>query len=294
MSKKMSKVSLKKAAHRHAIYYLIFSELHSTPTTDDFDVLSIEHQNLIAGLNYSWSNDNHDEFIRYVLVLSNPVSGYLSIRGYWNKVDETLSNAVEVAKKTGRVQDLAIFTGNRATIQTYFGNLTQSQISHRQAKEIFESINDRPNLAIALHELGFIAIELEHFDEAELSLNEGLAIHLENFDNRNASRSLHELGRLSQKRGDYGKANDYYHQSLDLKSEIEDTVGSAQVLHQLGNLALIQGHFSEAEGLYQQSLAQRISVGDKIGTAQTMHQIGILYHQQGKMEEAKEHYLGSL
>jgi tetratricopeptide (TPR) repeat protein len=96
----------------------------------------------------------------------------------------------------------------------------------------------------------------------------------------------HQLGRVAQQRGHLDQAEDWYRQSLTIKEQLGDRPGMAGTYHQLGVVARRRGHLDEAEDWCRQSLTINEELGNRPDMASSYGQLGLLAEERGRPSEA--------
>ncbi len=104
----------------------------------------------------------------------------------------------------------------------------------------------------------------------------------------------HQMGNVALEQRHYEQAQQYYQQALDLKIEFGDRYGQASTYHNMGSVALAQRHYEQAQQYYQQALDLHIEFGDRYEQASTYGQLGNLYQDTRELEKAGEAFQKAL
>jgi DNA-binding NarL/FixJ family response regulator len=115
--------------------------------------------------------------------------------------------------------------------------------------------------------LGWGAMRIGDYGEAESRLEEGLVVCRQSGDLRQITSALAGLGELAIRRGQYERARDFLGESLDISQRSGDKWGIAIALGSLGWIALIRRDLREMRRLLSESLDIRMVTGDKGGIA---------------------------
>ena len=174
------------------------------------------------------------------------------------------------------------------------GRLEEAEDWYRKSLAIKEELGDRPYMASTYHQLGITAQDRGRLEEAEDWYRKSLAIS-EDLGNRPyMASSYHQLGITAQDRGRLEEADDWYRKSLAIEEELGDRPAMATTYHQLGNTAYLRGRLEEAEDWYRKSLAISEDLGNRAYMAGSYHQLGITAQDRGRLEEADDWYRKSL
>ncbi|MGH8964804.1 MAG: tetratricopeptide repeat protein, partial [Actinomycetes bacterium] len=98
--------------------------------------------------------------------------------------------------------------------------------------------------------------------------------------------TYHQLGMVAQQRGHLDEAQQWYLKSLTITEELGDRPGMAISYHQLGMVAQDRGHLDEAQQWYLKSLTIKEELGNQPGMAHTFGQLGLLAEARGHPEQA--------
>ncbi len=140
--------------------------------------------------------------------------------------------------------------------------------------------------ARALVKLGELHHLLEEQTAADQRLREGLAIWQTLQDQPNLAYTLFQLGKATTTRGDYAQAKNLLQESLALYRRIGDSWGIASVLNQLAGMASHLGDYSGAEAYLEEAapLMENMPQRPTIGVASNL--LGRTLLGQGETERA--------
>jgi tetratricopeptide (TPR) repeat protein len=145
-----------------------------------------------------------------------------------------------------------------------------------------------------LTRLGTLYFLLGHWAEAEVALQQSLAICREVGDRKNEGAILNNLGNVYSSQKRWAEAEAVYQQSLIIKQELGDRIGEGRILNNLGVIYDSQGHWAGAEQFYQQSLVIYRELGDRVEEGRILNNLGVIYDSQGRWVEAEQFYQQSL
>ncbi len=178
----------------------------------------------------------------------------------------------------------------------------------KRAYEIKTKLDDRPNQALTLHELGETKRKQLQFRQARKYFMEALSIFNEQNDIYNQAKTNLNLGIACELQGSsknydeavifYQKANRYYRMC---KADHDQ----ANVLNQLGNVLSQRGtiendheKLKNAESNYHDALRIFKKYNDEVNVLKINYNLGVLAHERGSLEnenrdafwEQAEHY----
>jgi ATP/maltotriose-dependent transcriptional regulator MalT len=163
-----------------------------------------------------------------------------------------------------------------------------------QAIRRLRADNLRPDLADALRVQAMVALWQERWEEAECSLEEGLALAREVGDRWWQAYTLSWLGSALLRAGDPAAARPVYEEALALYGELGDQWGRVQPLIGLGDAAAAQGDVAAARARYEEALALARQTGDKHSAARALVGIAGTALQQGDVAGARAAYAQGL
>jgi tetratricopeptide (TPR) repeat protein len=180
----------------------------------------------------------------------------------------------------------------------YFGVASVAQ----RAERIYTA-QDPPDLlglASALNSRGSALFQESRFGEAELLLQQALAILEEALgsEHPHVANSLNSLAELCRVQSEYTKAEPLYNRSLAIREKAfgPEHPNVAQSLDNLAALYRAQGRYTDAEPLYQRALSiwEQSLGSEHPDFAQSLNNLAVLYDVQGRYADAEPLYLRSL
>lgn len=143
--------------------------------------------------------------------------------------------------------------------------------------------------ALALRALGLFAHALGQNDQAELWLEEALAVCERSHDRRNHAYALQSLGMVRASQGRYQDARRMCADSLPLFEQLRDWKSVAAVLDSQHRVEAALGCYVEAEALALRSLQLRRQEGNRLGEGMALSGLALLALWQGRAPQAT-HY----
>jgi len=165
---------------------------------------------------------------------------------------------------------------------------------HEESLALYQGLEDRQGIAIALYSLGNVAIKQGEYARAAALYEESLALGRQLRDARGIARALTSLGNVAFEQGDNERAAALFEEGLVLCRKLRANKLIAAVLTNLGNVRRKQGDYGRASLLHEEGLALHRDLGDKYGTALSLVNLGDAALDQGDAERAIDLYEESL
>jgi CHAT domain-containing protein len=177
-----------------------------------------------------------------------------------------------------------------ATVQNYRGHLTEAADLFRKSLKVAREERDDAFLeASDLLNLGMVAFEMEHYDEALASLNEAA-----NFARPIQARLVLEAaagnsGSAYFQLGDFQKALSSYQQAEKEAKEIGTTSAQVDWLSNEGSAYYRLGDPQRARTCYEQSLRAARAIDNREEIVGIETELAFLLFQEGQLNAAKAH-----
>ena len=273
---------------RFVNYLLNFTIAHRESSPENYDVLEMEKDNLLNAIDMAFELKDWESVGVMAGILTQPGTGMLSIRGYWDEAIQGAEQSLKAARKLENDTLVATALRNIAVMHLNRGGLAQARKLLVESLSIARRTADARNTAATLHQLAIIAQSQGELDEARRLYDESLEINKKLGYQSGVAGDLHQLAILAQSSGALQEARRFYDESLQIEQKLDDQNGIATTLHQLGRLAQEQGDLAEARRLYRESLDIADKLGDQSGAASSLHQLGMLESQSGNPAEARD------
>lgn len=230
-------------------------------------------------------------YSEYIDVLNKIAFAYKAIQDfknaldYYNKLLEFFPDKLsqhEYAKTLNHIGDLYFRIGNLEKAQSYQTNSLTN----------FEEVKDSAGIRESIYELGLIAYDLQHFNEALILYKKALAIEVGNtrFAPILKFTTLCAIGSTYEKLHQYEKALYYNTQSLKLAKEIGYTFGVAFAHQSIGTTYLNTTKYDSASVNLFKAEAIFDTLGYAEGRATTLNYIGSLYEEMQLYRKAIQHF----
>jgi tetratricopeptide (TPR) repeat protein len=269
---------------RFVAYFLTYVQSRQESTSDNYDALEREFENLLDAMDMAFMLKDWESVIQ----LCTAIGDFLDVRGYWDEALRRNEQAQKAARLSKRSQMLPQLTEIAANILVRREQFKEAEMAYAFVLERYRKIGEQVGIARALRQLGNIALELKRLTEAEKLYNESLQIGYRLDDQTSIADGIHNLAIVAQVKGDLKRAQQLYEESLDRSQRLNDQRSVAISLHQLGVIAQAQGDVIEAERRYRASLDLEEKLGDRNGVAGTLHQMGLLKQDIGNLQESEQ------
>jgi tetratricopeptide (TPR) repeat protein len=279
-----------KVRQRFVAHFLSYAEAHAQTTSEDFDKLEAEKDNVLSAMDVAFDLKDWASVMQIRFALGE----FLDLHGYWDEAIRSGKQALTAARYSQIESSVAALAHNLAVIHQRRGELESARQLYNESLEIEKRLGNQSGIAITLHQLAMLAQDQGKIEEARRLYNESLEIEKRLGNQSGIAITLHELGRLAQAQGEIEEARRLYNESLEIKKKLGNQSGIAITLHELGRLAQAQGEIEEARRLYNESLEIEKKLGDQSGIAITLHALANVESDQGKLVEARRLYEESL
>jgi CHAT domain-containing protein/tetratricopeptide (TPR) repeat protein len=153
---------------------------------------------------------------------------------------------------------------------------------------------DRSGEARAMAAIGRFYFFLDDRAKALQYLEQSLELYRGINDQPNAAFVLNNLGAVHQEMGEPDQALDYYMQSLPGIRAVGDKYREAALVHNLGWCYQTLGEFKKATDFYREALPLWRTAGNAFGEAQTVNNLGLTYYYLGDLDRSMEYFERSL
>jgi predicted ATPase/Tol biopolymer transport system component/DNA-binding winged helix-turn-helix (wHTH) protein len=255
---------LEAARSAHALYFVRLGEeaepqLLAARSAEWLDHLETEHDNLRAAL--MWAIE-HDPAIGQRL--AGAVWRFWWLHGHIREACEQLGAFLDSPGSEPKTR--AKMLVGATFLNRLAGNPERSRIYAEEGVGLASSTGDLRTAALSLNQLGFLALDVNNFSEAERMFERGLKRAEELRDIQVLALLNNGLGELSRSIGDYKNAADYYGRALRYNREAGDRVRQTTCLINLGATALMQNDRKAAGEFYRNGLEISSEMEDMNGT----------------------------
>ena len=251
--------------HRHANYFLRLTEsaepgLQAAQSAEWLNRLEVENDNIRTAMAWLLVNDYGS-----AQKMAASIWRFWWVHGHIREGCEQLELALEKSKVVDKTVHLKLLAG-AAALNRLSGNSALSQEYARMGLDLAEESGDRKFKALALHQLGFHALDDNDFETAKQLFQEGLESAAIGGDKQVLALLLNGLGEISRSQHDYEGAQEYYERALELNREVGDRVRQTTSLVNLGATSLLRLDVARAGRFYREGLEISSKMVDMNGT----------------------------
>ena len=265
---------------RHLEHFLTVAEeaapnIQATQQRHWLECLGVEHDNLRSALTWAARADAVSG-----LRLASACWRFWLIRGYAREGFGWLSAMLAtVPAEQASVRRAKALVG-AATLAWAMADYVNAKTLYQDALAMSRELGDSRGIAVALGNLGMVALDQGDYETAIARHEQSLAIWRELGDRQGTARTLNALGNAAYSQGDR-LAHSLYEQSLAINRDLGNHRGIAVTL---GCLAMFASNcdkdYSTARSLHNQALVIHRELGDRWGIAWTLCELGIVAFEQ--------------
>ncbi|MFW6047485.1 MAG: tetratricopeptide repeat protein [Candidatus Woesearchaeota archaeon] len=215
-------------------------------------------------------------------------------RREYEKSKHIFSEEKEMAERIQNKKEIAQALHHISTVKINEGNYESALESLNKAVEIREDIDDRIGLSESINNLGIVYKRKGELEKAKQYLERALEIIEEIGKKDSILKTLNNLGILYKNKGKINKALKYHKKSVDIGERIGDKSGTAAALNNIGYIYQLKGDKEEALEYYDKALKIGEEIDDKNRISMSLNNIGSIYENKGELEKALEYYNKSL
>jgi CHAT domain-containing protein len=176
-----------------------------------------------------------------------------------------------------------------AEIQVYRDHLPAAADLFRKSLEAARQRGDTYLEASDLLNLGYVALDMEHYDEAVVLLNQAADFAAPIQARAVSEAALGNLGVAYFNLGDYEKALSNFQQAEEKAKQIGTTSAQVDWLWDAGTTYYKLDNLQEAKRCFEQSLKAALAIDNREEIAGVNTELGFLLYQQGQFDSAREH-----
>ncbi len=277
---------------------LVFTRLHSEPSTHNFAIINAELNNLLGAATYAMDVKRYKEVKEFAeLLYSN--SGFLELQGYYTEAEKLIGKTLEIA-------ELEKNTEKKWTILNDLGNILYRLGELDRARDYYQHILNEADVAgsrevksTGLGGLGNIYFRLGKYQEAEKHLSRAIAIRTKDIETETSSTNWHTLRELYGYLGNLATVRIYlggeqqavpiYEEAIAFAQLIGDKKQEATLLNKFGNLYVKLEQREKASKYFSDSLSLGQEIGDQSLIAYDLHGIGNICLDLGDYQKSLEY-----
>lgn len=276
---------------RHAAYYLQLAEaaqpkLWGPESGPSFRQLWLEYDNLLAAMRWMIEHQAGEMAVR----LFEALETFWQIQSKSSEAKQWLEAILDVSKQLPAPARRQALAAVGAVLRDLLFDFKRAEIFYEERLDLARQIGDRPQIAIALIDLGLLLLEQGDYSRARELFTESLALARELGEKLMTVSSLRNLGLVALYQSNYAQAQTWLEEGLALARENRDWHEfCANLLTQLGRVALYQGDYALAQARHEESLKLfRERGNDKRSYAYVLCHLGPVYLYQGQAAQAEK------
>jgi non-specific serine/threonine protein kinase len=286
---------------RHVEFFLRLAEeaapkLEGSEQGEWLERLEREHDNLRAALDFCQAADDGGEAgLRLAASLAGSVAAFWIARGYWSEGRERLARALArpqamgpTAARARALMAAGWFAGGAGWFAGGEDDWEVGRACYEESLAIYRELGDRPGIALALTDLGAVAVLQGDAGGARRLLEEALAIFRSLGIRRPQAPILYWLGRVAMAEGDDVRAKPFFEEALAIDREFGHRGGAASGA--LGQIALREGDYTAAHRIFEEDLRSKRELKHKPAVAELLASLGDVAYALGDYETAQAHY----
>lgn len=166
-------------------------------------------------------------------------------------------------------------------------NLRAASEKFREARRLWNAVQDPSWESYAAHELGATLLNLDQLPDAREALLSALALRrAPSTDPYHLALTLNTLGAVYNNLGDYRQALPMFEEALPIRRSLGDRIGEANTLNNIGFAYNRLGDTDSGIQKYEQALAIRREIGDKPGLGIALGNLAALHRTRGQFDKA--------
>lgn len=262
--------------------------MEETARLDEAESLFVE----ALAMRRRWLGDQHED----VATILNNLGWLFAQRGRYDQAERTLREALDLRRRLFGEEhsEVATTLNNLAIVHQKQGRFAAASELLRESLAIDRRLRGaHPNVAATLANLSMTLADLDKLEEAELRMQESLAMQREIFgeEHPRIATALNNLALITKKMGDTEKAERLYRESLELDRRLRGDRHPlvATTLHNLAWLLVDAERLEEAEVLHREALDIRTAaLGESHPeTLGALFSVARVAEQRGQVEAAE-------
>ncbi len=211
------------------------------------------------------------------------------------KTGDSVSDlAIALAKKLDNRKGLAMGIFKKAVFLDEEGNYAGAITGYKRATVMFDSMQDKANVARGYCNIGIVYWEMGNYTSALENYLKGLKMDEQIGDKEGVARGNANIGLIYMTEKDYPNALQYNSQALKVFNELGEKEPVANVESNLGVCYFQTGKVDSAFVFYNNAQKLYEELGNKSGVASTLSTIGDAYALQNNFEKALDYFFQSL
>ncbi|HAN18324.1 MAG: hypothetical protein A2X13_04510 [Bacteroidetes bacterium GWC2_33_15] len=158
-----------------------------------------------------------------------------------------------------------------------FNNYEKSLVYIQQALYYYESKGSKPEIALALKDIGNVYLSLGNQNSALDQYQKALVIFLELKDDEGIAMCYNNIGMIFSQKENFPLALDYLNKALELKKKNKNLQGYANTLGNIGNAFIKAGEYNKSLNYFFQALEIYKEFNNPSGLSEIYNCLGDAY-----------------
>jgi predicted ATPase/class 3 adenylate cyclase len=276
-----------KIRSRHAAYYLSLAEeaeprLTGPESSRWLDVLSREHDNLRAALRWALDSGQAETGMRTAGALWR----FWQLRGHLAEGRRWAENLLGMGEATGPTLGRGKALGAAGSLAYWQADLESAGRHYQESLEIYRELGDRPGIADALYNLGFVHGAMAEPHVSEQLLLEAQEIFEKLGDERRAAYAEMGLSLPKFQEGDLEASMAHVEMARATFLRLDERWGLRTATGILATQAMLLGNDADARALVMDSLEISFALQDSLGLAVALDMTAALAAKAGRHDVA--------
>ena len=206
-------------------------------------------------------------------------------RGHYTEAYTCYAKALEYDRLTGDQRALVATLGNLGNICAVSGRRDHAQAHYQEVLELQKRLGDEKGIGTTLA-TGNLRADAGEWDRAKAYYLEALDLMAKTHDEPAQAVLFSDLGLVARETGHFEEAIQFYERSLELMRRLGNPGGVADAWRMIGRTFLIQKRYDEAAACCQtsQSIAERLRDELRVGGARYV--LAQCYEETERLQEA--------
>lgn len=209
--------------------------------------------------------------------------------------DSTLTlgqRSLQIAQETGDQFGIGNAKLTMATAHTNLGNYYDAIKGFREARLIFEELDETEKIASCINNIGALYNSLNEFDQALDYFLQALDLYEKTDEINMISASINNVGYIYKMKADYDKALVYLYRSLRV-SEQSPSDYSLYPIYNIGSAYMHKGMLDSGEHYLNKALNMSKRLQDNYVLSLTLMDLGVLNLKKNQVMKAEAYFLES-
>ncbi|MEZ4657476.1 MAG: helix-turn-helix domain-containing protein [Caldilineaceae bacterium] len=275
--------------HAHARHFWQWVQAPQAPPASDqpkqgLDELALDYDNLRAALQWTLHYDS-----TLALKLAVALTDFWALRGHDFEARQWLRQVL--AAHPAQTSDRAAALVAAASFARRQADYAEAEKDMVESLVIYEKEGDRPGLAEALRQDGWLQYDLHRKEPTIARFSQSLALQREIGNQQGIADLLLCLVHVMVRQPEHAaEVRAYLSESLQIFQALDDREGVIKVLQQQGEQKLMAGEYAAAQADFQAALRLWRELGARLNVAWSLAQVGEAAWLQNDLGTASQCY----